>query len=743
MSNHLTLIKLPFQELQLNHLFLEPWNHSQNDIASPSYDINHDLAAASFIHPVKTQSINVQSPVNFSQRDSTIRKLSPKGEIAPTVVQNFVQYHQSPSVSAVTPTPPPLSLELLNLNGSNGFTINGLNAGDELGRAIRNVGDLNGDGFDDFIVSAAGSDPNGLIDAGKAYVVFGGSSIGNLGSLDLSTLNGTNGFAIEGIQANIRVGRSLSAAGDINGDGYDDLLVGGLPTVPIAGATTIWAIFGGNQVGASGTLSLSTLNGTNGFAITSTNLAVQSGVALSDIGDLNGDGIGDFVVGVPVASPNGKLNAGQSFVFFGGQGIGSSGSLSLSDLNGSNGFTLNGVNPGDTAGRFVRSAGDINGDSYEDLILGAFLADPNGKVDAGASYVVFGGSQVGSTGNIELSSLNGVNGFVLQGANAGDNAGRSVGTAGDVNGDGYDDLIVSAPLADVNGKVDAGVAYILFGGSNVGASGAIALGSLNGTNGFAITGIDTGDNAGILVSTAGDVNGDDYGDLIISAPGGDPNGISNAGESYILLGGQGIGSSGSFDLSTLDGFNGFTLNGFTTGRTTPSSSPIFVSGAGDLNQDGLDDLLIGDSVASPAGKTNAGQSFVVFGSLSLGANTLLGTSGKDYLIGTDRNDVLIGLTGNDKLTGKGGSDKFVFQSLGDSNDQINDFEIGKDKIVLTDLLDSIGYQGINPLNDGHILIRGTKLLVDADGSAPGRPVLLSTLPNTDAIALANPNNFIF
>ena len=115
----------------------------------------------------------------------------------------------------------------------------------------------------------------------------------------------------------------------------------------------------------------------------------------------------------------------------------------LSDLDGTNGFVLNGIGAFDFSGRSVSSAGDVNGDGIDDLIIGAFGADPNGE-NSGESYVVFGGAGVGGTGIIELSALDGTNGFVLNGIDAGDFSGRSVSSAGDVNGDGVDDLIIGA-----------------------------------------------------------------------------------------------------------------------------------------------------------------------------------------------------------------------------------------------------------------------------------------------------------
>ena len=117
------------------------------------------------------------------------------------------------------------TLELSALNGANGFTLNGISAEDLSGYSVSAV-DINGDGVDDLIIGAFGGDPNGQLTAGESYVVFGAAGVGSGGTLNLSTLNGTNGFVINGIDANEVSGRSVSSAGDVNGDGIGDLIIG-------------------------------------------------------------------------------------------------------------------------------------------------------------------------------------------------------------------------------------------------------------------------------------------------------------------------------------------------------------------------------------------------------------------------------------------------------------------------------------------------------------------------------------
>jgi len=137
-------------------------------------------------------------------------------------------------------------------------------------------------------------------------------------------------------------------------------------------------------------------------------------------------------------------------------------SLDLAELNGNNGFVINGIDEFDLSGTSVSTAGDVNGDSFDDLLIGAFRADPNGQDFAGESYVVFGSGE-GFDASLDLADLDGSNGFVINGINVGDFSGRSVSTAGDVNGDGFDDLIIGAPGADPNGQSTAGESYVVFG----------------------------------------------------------------------------------------------------------------------------------------------------------------------------------------------------------------------------------------------------------------------------------------
>jgi hypothetical protein len=506
------------------------------------------------------------------------------------------------------------SIVLSSLNGSDGFRLDGIDPGDYSGFSVSSAGDVNGDGFDDLIIGAQNADPGGNNNAGESYVLFG-KSAGFASAISLSGLNGTSGFRIDGIDAYDVSGFSVSSAGDVNGDGFDDLVIGARYADPggNSGAGESYVLFG-KSTGFASAISLSSLNGSNGFRIDGINVGDFSGFSVSSAGDVNGDGFDDLVIGARYADPGGNNSAGQSYVLF-GNSTGFSSVIPLNSLNGSNGFRLDGIDANDFSGFSVSSAGDINGDGFDEMIVGAFGADPDGSSYAGESYVLFGKS-TGFASAISLSSLNGSNGFRLDGIDAYDASGFSVSSAGDVNGDGFDDLVIGAAQASPGGNSSAGESYVLFGKST-GFASAISLGSLNGTNGFRIEGINSGDISGSSVSNAGDVNGDGFDDLIIGARYANPGGNRFfGGESYVIFGGNFTGGS-----ETQVGGNGSDT--FTANQGS-AAIDILIGGQGidTLISDGGDDVLIGGQASDILAIPDVDFS---------GTRRILGGSGNDTL----------------------------------------------------------------------------------------------------------------
>ncbi|MEZ5742978.1 MAG: hypothetical protein R3D89_04430 [Sphingomonadaceae bacterium] len=543
------------------------------------------------------------------------------------------------------------AISLGSLNGTDGFRLDGIDFDDRSGYSVSGAGDINGDGFADVIIGAHGADQPGKLWVGESYVVFGKAS-GFAASISLASLNGSDGFRLDGIDAEDQSGYSVSAAGDVNGDGYDDIIIGAQSADPggDSNAGESYVLFG-KASGFAASIDLGALNGTDGFRLDGIDPTDLSGRSVSAAGDINGDGYGDIIFGAHFADPGGTTSAGESYVVF-GKASGFAASIDLGALNGTDGFTLVGQNISDESGYSVAAAGDYNGDGYDDVIIGA----PYANGSAGWSAVYFGKAS-GFAATVNLSGLNGSDGFRMDGVAANDESGWSVSGAGDVNGDGYDDIIIGARWADPAGIVNAGEAYLVFGKAS-GIAASFNLSTLNGNNGFRIAGINGSDFLGNAVSGAGDVNGDGYDDIVIGAYQGDPNSVSQSGESYVIFG-KASGFAVTLDPSTLDGTDGFRLDGI----DSSDYSGYSVSSAGDVNADGYDDIIIGAYQADPGGTTSAGESYVVFGRTinqtegTPGNDDLAGGSGKDTLNGYAGRDTLFGDDGDDTLNGGPGEDR--------------------------------------------------------------------------------------
>ena len=493
--------------------------------------------------------------------------------------------------------PFPAVLELSDLDGVIGFTIPGLNPGERTGFSVARAGDVNGDGHDDIIVGAYRASVGG-----RTYVIFGRAE-GNAfpSQLDLSVLDGTNGFRVDGFDAFGQSGFSVAAAGDINRDGVDDIIIGD------PGGSRAFVVFGRASAidPFPPTISLSGLDGTDGFRMDGMDRFTFAGIRVAAAGDINGDGIDDVVVGDNSATIAGiGASAGVCYVVF-GRDTGAMGpfpaTLKLDHLDGQDGFAIHAVNQWDRLG-LCAGVGDINHDGIDDLALGAPGADPGGRNGAGAAYVVFGKNTVTSgpfPAKFHLADLDAIDGFVMEGLNPHDMVGP-VASAGDVNLDGIDDLLVGAPGG-------YGQTYVIFGRDEALSGGfgeTLNLDSLDGEIGFRLTGIERPYGSGSTISGGGDINGDGIDDIII--------GTRLPNESHVVFGRSAAAGSvfpSTLSLADLDGRQGFTMDGITpydhAGRA--------VASAGDINGDGMPDVIVGASRADPDGRLLAGQAFVVFG----------------------------------------------------------------------------------------------------------------------------------
>lgn len=575
-------------------------------------------------------------------------------------------------------------IDLSDLSSDQGFAIIGDAAADATGFSVANIGDVNGDGIDDVAVGVLRGD-SGAPDGGDVYVIFG-KATGFPATINLANFGAADGFVVGGDETGDFAGFSVAGAGDLNGDGIADLVVGALyGDDGGSNAGEAYVIFG--RAGPiRSAIDLGSLAANDGFVIQGDRSGDHAGRSVAVAGDINGDGVDDLIVGA-FRGDNRGLDAGEAYVVYGIAGL-TRPNLDLSSLSAAQGFAIEGDSPGDLAGFSAAGVGDINGDGIDDIAIGSRDNDEGGP-NAGAAYVLFGRAGTARP-TVNLAALSPTDGFKITGAAAFDELGTSVSGAGDINGDGIDDLVIGAPGNDATAP-DAGAAYVIFGRSGASRE-TVYLNALGASDGFAIFGEADGDSLGNSVSGAGDVNGDGLQDLLVSALYSDGGGVK-AGATYVILGQLG-GIRSDLSVANLAGREGLVIQGAAAGDYSGRA----VSGAGDVNGDGIDDLLVG-ATGNDAGGDFAGATYVIFGNHNFGS--INGTDGDDILVGTLANNIINGLDGNDTLAGEAGSDILnggngSDRLVGGAGADTMNGEAGNDRIVIDNEADmAIGGNGID------------------------------------------------
>jgi hypothetical protein len=422
-------------------------------------------------------------------------------------------------------------VDWLNL-GNADARILGVADGDMVGASVSALADVNDDGFDDLLVGATGVN-NG---SGAVYL-FHGPVSGDLSTTDADAV-------LTGEAIGDAAGGAITPAGDVDGDGITDLLVGA-PT----------ASYRGNDAGAAylllGPISSGSLSSAQRRFAGET-IEDQAATRIAAGGDVDGDGKDDLLIGAPYAE---RASQGAAYLIL-DAADGASIGLENADL------ILRGEVSGDQAGFGVAVGGDLNGDGLADMVVGAPLAGGYGRV-----HVIYGdASPAGSLDSDDAT---------ISGRANGDRAGHVLAWVGDVDWDGHQDLLIGAPGADGG----AGAAYLVLGPLDPVQSLSAASATF--------TGLAAGDGAGSWVAAAGSMDGDDYDDMLIGV-------AADSGAASVLIRGP---IWGEHTLGDADGIF--------EGESASDAAGVSSSAAGDTNADGYLDLLVGapayGDVASDAG----------------------------------------------------------------------------------------------------------------------------------------------
>lgn len=467
-----------------------------------------------------------------------------------------------------------------DVDGTNGFRLDGVKDGDNMASSIAGGGDFNGDGLDDIVLGSPNYDPDNR-QFGAATIVFGDAQ-NTTSPRNVGMLNGNDGVRIDGEFAFTGLGRKVAFTGDMNGDGLDDVVVSLLHRDFEGGDRTIAYVVFGTRDPQPESYSIATVNGANGFRIIDTT-PDASGHGVAGAGDFNADGLDDVLI-----STTGQTNA--LYVIFGTRN-GFTSAVDVNALSGGRGLKITGE-PHSRFARSVAGAVDVNNDGVDDILIGA-----PGIVNTGATWVLYG-SGVGFPDALDLSGgISSDRGVRLSGTSRFGGFGFRIGAAGDLNHDGIDDVFIS-------GGEDG--TLVLFG-SPVGLAAPVSPQEINASDGFYLQQFGANN-----LASAGDFSGDGIDDLLI---GQSFYGREDAGKVYVLF-----GSATGFapvitptDLENAANNDGRVITGGRIDADKNARIGDTVAAAGDFNNDGKDDVLLGAISQYLDGNAAPGLAYLLYG----------------------------------------------------------------------------------------------------------------------------------
>ena len=471
-------------------------------------------------------------------------------------------------------------------DGSDGVAIHSNVNGDSFGFALSADGDFNKDGIDDLLIGAP-DDPSGS----AVYVIFGTHD--RAAEFDPATLDGTNGFKVGTSDRSKSLGTTVGNAGDVNGDGIDDIIVGA-PGGGLSDRRSAFVVFG-RRDGQPAFIDVTTLDLTNGFVIYAPGGSSQFGVRVAGVGDVNADGFDDVAV-----SP---AYGGAGYVVFGKAEFTSD--IDLGTTTSDEALKVSGFD----SGLMVTFAGlgDVNGDTRDDVAILALEANSSLTHATDCDVRVLYGTNEPFTGAVNATVIDAAHGALFRSEL--DRLGscvtpfKTVAAAGDVNGDGINDLITGAPGRYVNDVPSAGSAFVVFGRQG-GLGLNLSVDQLDGSNGFAVVSQLQFGFLGKSVAGAVDINADGFDDVVVGSPDAAVGGATRAGKAYVIFGG--VSAPSAYSAEQLTGLNGFEVQG----AMAEDRSATAIAGGGDTDGDGIDDLLIG---APRRSDDTAGQVYVIRG----------------------------------------------------------------------------------------------------------------------------------